>query len=490
LAAGGDGSVWAVWDSYRDSEYAVFGRRIYPESGELERISSGDRSCLKPAVMYGSKAGLVVAWLARRDVTGARGVVDQWYTLQAAVRRNSRWEALRDPDTGADVADLRHSLLPVIEPQVIGLYGYQGRRLHPMLVEEDGAVWLLWERRIVHDGRGDTAGELCGRRFAGESWSQPVSLHQGLLDYRVPSDGKAQNGRVTIAAKGLHQYYMAMEIDLAHRRPFEFANLWNGWKPVRLPLHDAAPRASVEINERKHNLYWADLHAHSGLTADAEGEVDELLHFARDKARLDVVVMQENDFIGRMLTEGEYRLSVYSSRRISEPGRFLALPGFEWTHRGDERNHRTVMYPGEETPIVRHPENGGNFEELCDAVEAAGGVMNTQHETFRLSRRPCDANIEVASGWRVFIKAPDKIHRELSAGHRVGFVATSDGHRRNPGTGGGLTGIYAPELTRNRLWTRFAITAYTPRTERALSSTPAPTEPSWAATFRAQQRCA
>ena len=62
-------------------------------------------------------------------------------------------------------------------------------------------------------------------------------------------------------------------------------------------------------------------------------------------------------------------------------------------------------------------------------------------------RRPCDANIEVAAGWGVYINQPEKIHADLTAGFEVGFVATSDGQRRNPGTGGGLTGIYAPELT-------------------------------------------
>ncbi|MCX6634366.1 MAG: DUF3604 domain-containing protein [Acidobacteria bacterium] len=105
------------------------------------------------------------------------------------------------------------------------------------------------------------------------------------------------------------------------------------------------------------------------------------------------------------------------------------------------------MYAGDETPIVRYIEDGNDLDALCDVVEAAGGAMNTQHERFLLSRRRCEANIEMASGWRVFINDPAKIHRDLSDGYRVGFVATSDGHRRNPGTGGGLTGIYASELT-------------------------------------------
>ena len=190
----------------------------------------------------------------------------------------------------------------------------------------------------------------------------------------------------------------------------------------------------------------------------AEGEPDELLRFARDRALLDVVVIQENDsnswmkkaFVDHRLTASEYALSIYLSRRYTEPGRFVALPAWEWSHRtpdDDRPNHRTVLFAGADTPIVRHTENGGDFDELCDAVEAAGGVMFAQHESFRLVKRPCDAALETAAGWGVYIDPPDKIHADLSAGFKVGFVATSDGHRRNPGTGGGLTGIYAPELT-------------------------------------------
>ncbi len=73
--------------------------------------------------------------------------------------------------------------------------------------------------------------------------------------------------------------------------------------------------------------------------------------------------------------------------------------------------------------------------------------MNTQHEVYRLTSRACEGNIETASGWRAFIRNPEKIHADLSAGYKVGFVATSDGHRRNPGIGGGLTAIWAERLT-------------------------------------------
>jgi len=442
LAANTDGAVWVFWDAYVSGRYGVFGRPVHPVPGPVERISDPAQDALKPAALATPDSGLAVAWLGREDVAG-KGILDQWFTAVVALRRDGKWRQ-------ETVADLRHSLLAQIEPEVEGLYGYQGRRRDPMLAADGRSLWLLWERRILHAGSGVTAGELCGRRFDGRTWSEPRSLHQGLLDYRIPFAASARGGQLAVAAKDLHSYYSVLDVDLTRGKPFRFGE-WPGWRVVRLPLRpDPVRPASAIIEDRRHALYWADLHVHSGLTADAEGEVDELMHFARDRARLDAVVIQENDFIRRPLAAGEYALSVYWAGRFNEPGRFVAIPGFEWTHRPDDNkpNHRTVLYAGEETPIVRHTENNGNFDELCDMVEAAGGVMNTQHETFRWTNRACEGNIEVASGWRVFIRNPAFIHAALSAGARAGFVATSDGHRRNPGTGGGLTGLWLPELTR------------------------------------------
>ena len=44
--------------------------------------------------------------------------------------------------------------------------------------------------------------------------------------------------------------------------------------------------------------------------------------------------LQDNDEVhGRILTEGEYRMGVTHSQWITEPGSFVALPGYEWTQR-------------------------------------------------------------------------------------------------------------------------------------------------------------
>ncbi|MGH8021091.1 MAG: DUF3604 domain-containing protein, partial [Opitutaceae bacterium] len=214
-------------------------------------------------------------------------------------------------------------------------------------------------------------------------------------------------------------------------------------------------------------LYWMDSHVHSALTADAEGEPDEILHYARDRAHLDALVMQENDHVYDVpLTETEFALGAWLSRWITGRGKFLALPGYEWTQilplgggdpaqprfwRDSERNHRTVIYPLRGGPLLRYTDACNDITQLYAAVRAAGGVMHTQHATFTPAHEAVEVAIEVTAGWGVYFLNPGRIHQALNAGCRKAFVGTSDSHRRNPGLGGGLTGIYAEALTDEKI---------------------------------------
>lgn len=446
--------LWLFWDCYEGKDYSVYGRVVAPKMGPIERIS-GHANAQDAVGRYGADAGLAVAWVEEDQVLG-KGALDQWHHVGVSVLREGEWS---EPER---VADLGHSLLSRIEPEVEPIWGFAGRRLHPMLVEDAGSIWLLWERKVEHSGRSTLPAELSGRHFDGMGWGEPVKLHEGLVRYEVPGSAAVRDGVLTLSGFDTQHNLYAFELGLADAAEHFTPTVLTGWENVELPLEHwvVDERPAIEVGGVEHKLYWGDLHVHTTLTADAEGEVDEMMHFARDKARIDIVVMQENDaaswlngnnqgnYRGQVLTDSEYALSVYFSRRYTVPGRFVALPGFEWSDRLDDgtANHRTVIYAGEDTPLLRHTEED-DFDALCDMVEAAGGVMNSQHPTFRLVDRPCDANIEVAAGWGVYINEPAKIHKDLSDGFAVGFVGTSDGHRRNPGTGGGLTGFWLPELT-------------------------------------------
>ena len=99
-------------------------------------------------------------------------------------------------------------------------------------------------------------------------------------------------------------------------------------------------------------------------------------------------------------------------------------------------------------PIVRYFEVGHQFGVMADRVEAAGGILHSQHPAFHISDHPAETNLEVTACWGIYIRSvPARFHAELDKGRRMGFIGTSDSHRRNPGLCGGLTGIYAEELT-------------------------------------------
>ena len=481
LAVDTERRVWIAWDAYADGHYAVWARPLEPQLrpgdrpnlGPVERLSPQQQNCLQPTALTANHR-LCVAWLQAGDVIGGQGAISQWYTLHAALRDDDRWRPIRDADRSSTAATLTHGLVARMEPEPVATGGYLGRRRHPMLLADGDAVWLLWERKSDHRGTTpNSTGELIGRRAVDGRWQEPVVLHSGRLDYRVAHAASASGGTFVLLASDLprdwRRVYYRMVGDLNASAPFD-QGAWTGWRPVRLPLGgEDGPRHEIRDGGKTYRLYWGDLHCHSGLTADAEGEPDELLHYARDRARLDVVVMTENDALYNCyLTEGEFALGHFFATRFTREGEFLVLPGFEWTSRlprsadvdrsdprnwdsrrsaGSYPNHRTVIYPPEGGPVVRHPEVQNDIANLYDAVAAAGGVTCTQHETWDLVGHPVEVGVEVTSGWRLYIRDPGRLHGALDAGHRVGLVANGDSHRRCPGLAGALTGIYAERLT-------------------------------------------
>ncbi len=471
--AGARGRAWVFWDCYRDGHYAVWGRPVLPELGPAEPISPPGKNCLTPTALP-TDSGLYVAWLEVEDVIGGEGAITQWHTLHVARRKDDGWRILRDAEGNSAAATLTHGLIARIKPEPVATGGYMGRRRHPMLLEDGDAVWLLWERKTDH--RGSTpavTGNLVGRRYASGRWHEPVVLHQGYVDYHLASPARAHGGKFLFVASELprkgRRIYHCVKGDLNEFTEFQQDD-WPGWHPVKLPFDDAeGPRREIRIGDKSYRLYWGDLHCHSGLTADAEGEPDELLHYARDRARLDVVVMTQNDHIyDSFLTEGEFALDHLLAGAFTHEGSFLVLPGYEWTSRvprspdvarSDPINwtypywrksypdHRTIIYPPAGGPVVRHPEVENDIQRLYDAVLEAGGLTLTQHPTWDLTGHPVEVGVEVTTGWGIYIRNPARVHQALDEGHRFGFVGSGDSHRRNPGLCGGLTAIYAEALT-------------------------------------------
>ena len=340
----GKGAI-CFWDEYKDGTQWIAARKIYPDKGIVEKISPDEPGvrCLNPVPLHTVDSGLCVAWIKLRDAIGGEGVIDMIHTAHVAIRKpDGTWNMVTDENGDDEGAVMLNGLLPDLRPGKGYPSGYAGNRRKPMLLDagEEG-VWLLWERKTKHSGGGTkTAGQLIGRRFQNGKWTGgPQLIHHGLIDYRLaPPEQVRENGHTFFVIgsnipRGWKRPSYLVEIDLKKAVPINLDDWRDQFKPVKLPYSEPN-RYRAESNGKKYQLYWGDLHCHSGLTGDAEGEPDEIVLYGRDRAKLDVMVLQDNDEVhGRILTEGEYRIGASHSQWITEPGKFVALPGYEWTQR-------------------------------------------------------------------------------------------------------------------------------------------------------------
>ncbi|MEZ5910065.1 MAG: DUF3604 domain-containing protein [Hyphomicrobiaceae bacterium] len=216
--------------------------------------------------------------------------------------------------------------------------------------------------------------------------------------------------------------------------------------------------------------FWGDLHGQSGETVGT-GTVQEYFAFARDKAFIDIVGHQGNDFqIGDDLWEEINRLA----REYDKPGHMVALPGYEWSGNTGMGGDRNVFYRTEGRPIRRSSSvlldaprdtDCHHVNDLFKALENEDAIVlahvggryadiGVGHDG-RLERA-----VEIHSCWGTF---EWMLHDAIKLGYRVGIVCHSDDHKGRPGAAhpgasnfgaiGGLTCYMMPKLDRDALFT-------------------------------------
>jgi Protein of unknown function (DUF3604) len=216
--------------------------------------------------------------------------------------------------------------------------------------------------------------------------------------------------------------------------------------------------------------YWADLHGQSGETIGM-GSAEDYFRYARDKAFIDMVGHQGNDF---QITDGFWMKLNALTAAFDRPGRFVCLPGYEWSGNTGMGGDRNVFFRREGRPIRRSSHilvEGATsteavytadklFEALrgedCRVIAHVGGRYADvkQAHDGRVER-----TVEVHSSWGTFEWL---LHDALEMGFRVGVVCHSDDHKGRPGATtpgastfgaiGGLSCYFMLELTRDALF--------------------------------------
>jgi hypothetical protein len=216
--------------------------------------------------------------------------------------------------------------------------------------------------------------------------------------------------------------------------------------------------------------YWGDLHGQSGETIGM-GTAEAYFRYARDAAFLDMVGHQGNDF---QITDDFWNELNRLTAEFDVPGRFVCLPGYEWSGNTGMGGDRNIFYRREGRPIRRSShilvqgqtstEAIYTADELFRALEGEDAIviahvggryadLKYAHDG-RLERA-----VEVHSTWGTFEWL---LHDAFEKGFRVGVVCHSDDHKGRPGATrpgassfgavGGLTCYFMPELTRDALF--------------------------------------
>jgi hypothetical protein len=241
-----------------------------------------------------------------------------------------------------------------------------------------------------------------------------------------------------------------------------------------LVIHwDETPSNPMRIAVGALAPYWADLHGQSGETVGT-GTIDALAGYARDLAGVDAICHQGNDF---QITPEGWADFQRAFDAFDQPGRFVFLPGYEWSGNTALGGDRNVIFPASGRTIRRscHALIENLSDEATDALDAralhaalkaeGGPVLCIPHvggryaNLFYAHDRALERAVEVHSDWGTFDWLLDDA---LAVGARVGIVANSDGHKGRQGAShpgasqfgsyGGLTCLLATELSREGIF--------------------------------------
>jgi len=450
---------WLIaWDRFADGRHAIQYTVVNGSRDPSIVTLSHDRErWLMPRCVSDRHGNAYMAWLAV-SLAGheALGVYDHQTAGICAKIEGDTARILEDRDSPWDArfaADLREGLLATEIHN--GHHGLR-RNLQPCIWND--RLWLCWELR-KEAYQTQARGFLVGRVWEDDAWSPTVLLHADKLSYSLPSNLDRADVPVFFAdmERADGEIVQFDTLDLSNRVAFEQRDVreWAQWRPA---ARISAPRRRepLDVGDEKLRLFWADTHCHSVLSSDAEGELDELVAVGRDLAGLDIMAIVDNDYYPfKALTEAEWRMLQDTAKHYTQPGRFVMLPAYEYTHwrrgqdgKGAEFNHRYVLYPLTGGPLVRRIDPAGADDAaLMRTLRHTDAQLVAHHTRWELLDPNLDRDVEVCSSWRICIEECDFVHRQLQAGQKFGFVGSSDTHRMVPGLGGALTGVFATELT-------------------------------------------
>ena len=214
----------------------------------------------------------------------------------------------------------------------------------------------------------------------------------------------------------------------------------------------------------EYRLYWGD--PHGGQVVDPY-KIGDFFQYASDVASIHFAGFQRND---PAITTGAYDVQQEAERAHYEPGRFVPLPGYEWSATYDRGGHHNVYFrrfdqqirrsghaahvdPWDidtDLPHVREMHAEFRYSDVVVTPHVGGVAADLQYHEPQI-----EPALEITSThgqFEWFLK------ESIERNYKMGFIGGSDCYTGRPGDDhpghqlrryqkAGLTGLYATELT-------------------------------------------
>lgn len=326
---------------------------------------------------------------------------------------------------------------------------------------------------------------------AGNGWPE----FRGALALRLPEGVGVDDDRGTFEGDGASRQIVTLPLNEEDRGrlvvPLRLSAELGGVVRVEASVDGGSPASGFEAESNPllvapagRRILWSDLQNHSGLS-DGSATPDDLLRYARDVAALDAAAVTDHDHWGMRFMDGEpsiWRRTLDAADALNDPGRFVALAGYEWTNWVEGHRHVVFFQPTAEAAagllLSSIDEQYDEPRELWAGLEDVRALTFAHHSAGAPIATdwssPPPAGIEPVTeivsvhGSSEAADSPGMVVRNalagnfvrdaLDRGYRLGFVGSSDGHDGHPGLGhlaspsGGVAAILSDEVTRQGIY--------------------------------------
>jgi len=295
---------------------------------------------------------------------------------------------------------------------------------------------------------------------AEDQWGNPTAAYDGTVD---------------LSSEGVELGASSQQVSFADN---QIGAMWiDGFRSVQpgiLTMTAVDPKSElrgtsnpIDSHEaaREYQLYWADPH---GGQLKLNSKFDSFFRYARDVAGVQFVGFQRN---ADVISSEDWEVQQQAEREHYEPGRFVPIPGYEWSGRTWMGGHHNIYFRRHDQPVHRnlpadevfHSERAtADLAHIRDVHRAYRGSDVTitlhvggEHSNLDDHEPSLEPAVEIVSTHGMFEwMLRDAIHR----GYRLGFLGGSDSFTGRPGddrpgfqfrrySKAGLTGIYARDVS-------------------------------------------